>query len=155
MAFQVRAEPPELALTLQFLEFVAVGTRTYGETMEAWRSTCPKLSIWEDAVRDGLVRIENGGAMKSSRIVLTEHGRARLARGTTAGQALAGAGPQEPGEFLPGHMRGERGGRCERQRRVNRRVGDEACWNAWSRKDRARIGACEGFARHCSRSSSG
>jgi hypothetical protein len=89
MAFQVRAEPPELALTLQFLEFVAVGTRTYGETMEAWRSTCPKLSIWEDAVRDGLVRIENGGAMKSSRIVLTEHGKARLARG--GGSAVNGA----------------------------------------------------------------
>ena len=46
------------ALTLQFLAFVADGERTYGETMEAWRSTCPRMSIWEDAVRDGLVRIE-------------------------------------------------------------------------------------------------
>ena len=65
------------ALTLQFLDFVADG-RTYGETMEAWRSTCPRMPIWEDAVRDGLVSIENGGAMKSSRIVLTARGRARL-----------------------------------------------------------------------------
>jgi len=65
------------ALTLQFLAFVAEG-RTYGETMEAWRSTCPRMPIWEDAVRDGLVRIENGGAMKSSRIVLTALGKARL-----------------------------------------------------------------------------
>lgn len=65
------------ALTLQFLAFVAEG-RTYGETMEAWRSTCPRMPIWEDAVRDGLVRIENGGAMKSSRIVLTARGRATL-----------------------------------------------------------------------------
>jgi hypothetical protein len=32
----------------------------------------------EDAVRDGLVRIQNGGVMKSSRIVLTARGRARL-----------------------------------------------------------------------------
>jgi len=68
------------ALTLQFLGFVAEG-RTYGETMEAWRSTCPRMPIWEDAVRDGLVRIENGGAMKSSRIVLTARGKARLGRG--------------------------------------------------------------------------
>src|ERR1700731_5506480 len=68
------------ALTLQFLAFVADGERTYGETMEAWRSTCPRMSIWEDAVRDGLVRIENGGAMESSRIVLTARGRARLGR---------------------------------------------------------------------------
>ena len=67
------------ALTLQLLDFVAEG-RTYGETMEAWRSTCPRMPIWEDAVRDGLVRIENGGAMKSSRIVLTPRGRARLSR---------------------------------------------------------------------------
>jgi hypothetical protein len=70
------------ALTLQFLDFVADG-RTYGETMEAWRSTCPRMPIWEDAVRDGLVRIEDGGAMKSSRIVLTARGRARLGRSKT------------------------------------------------------------------------
>jgi hypothetical protein len=66
------------ALMQQFLAFVAGGERTYGETMEAWRSTCPRMPIWEDAVRDGLVRIENGGGMKSSRIVLTATGRARL-----------------------------------------------------------------------------
>ena len=65
------------ALTLQLLGFVADG-RTYGETMEAWRSTCPRMPIWENAVCDGLVRIENGGAMKSSRVVLTARGKARL-----------------------------------------------------------------------------
>jgi hypothetical protein len=80
-------ETPDTALTLQFLDFVAARTRTYGETMEAWRSTCPRLSIWEDAVRDGLVRVENSGAMKSSRIVLTERGRVRLARGGANGAA--------------------------------------------------------------------
>jgi hypothetical protein len=65
------------ALTLQFLDYIAVG-RNYGETMEAWRSTCPRMPIWEDAVREGLVRIENGGAMGSSRIVLTAQGTAHL-----------------------------------------------------------------------------
>jgi len=68
------------ALTLQFLAFVADAERTYAETMEAWRSTCPRMPIWEDAVRDGLVQIQNGGAMKSSRIVLTMRGRAKLGR---------------------------------------------------------------------------
>jgi hypothetical protein len=48
--------------------------------MEAWRSTCPHMPIWENAVRDGLVRMESGGAMKSSRIVLTPQGRALLGR---------------------------------------------------------------------------
>ena len=66
------------ALTLQFLAWVADGPRTYGEAMDAWRSTCPRLSIWEDAVRDGLVCLEDGGAMKSSRVVLTPTGKARL-----------------------------------------------------------------------------
>ena len=65
------------ALTLQFLDYIADG-RTYGETMEAWRSTCPRMPIWGDAVRQGLVRIENGGAMNSSRIVLTARGTERL-----------------------------------------------------------------------------
>jgi len=71
-------EPAHAALTLQFLDFIAGGTRTYGETMEAWRSTCPRLLIWEDAVRAGFVRVENGGAMKSTRIVLTDRGKAQL-----------------------------------------------------------------------------
>ena len=66
------------ALTLQFLAWVADGPRSYGEAMDAWRSTCPRLSIWEDAVRDGLVRLENGGTMKSSRVVLTLAGRTAL-----------------------------------------------------------------------------
>ena len=71
------------ALTLQLLAFVADRGRTYEETMEAWRSTCPRMPIWEDAVRDGLVRIEPGEAMKSSRIMLTARGKARLGRNGT------------------------------------------------------------------------
>jgi hypothetical protein len=66
------------ALTLQFLAWVADGPRSYGEAMDAWRSTCPRLSIWEDAVRDGLVRLDDGGTMKSSRVVLTPAGKAAL-----------------------------------------------------------------------------
>src|SRR5215471_377827 len=80
------------ALTLQFLDYIADG-RTYGETMEAWRSTCPRLSIWEDAVRHGLVRIENGGAMNSSRIVLTALGTARLRRAYPS--PSSGRGPSQ------------------------------------------------------------
>ncbi len=67
------------ALTLQLLVFVSEGGRTYAETMEAWRSTCPRMPIWEDAVRGGLVRIDSGGAMASARVVLTPRGRAMLA----------------------------------------------------------------------------
>jgi hypothetical protein len=75
-------ETAAAALTLQFLAFIADG-RTYGETMEAWRSTCPRMPIWENALRHGLVRIENGSAMNSSRIVLTALGTKRLRQAPT------------------------------------------------------------------------
>jgi hypothetical protein len=80
MAIMEYSTTASIALTEQFLAWIADGPRTYGEAMDAWRSTCPHLSIWEDAVRDGLVRLENGGAMKSSRVVLTPAGKARLTR---------------------------------------------------------------------------
>jgi hypothetical protein len=84
-------EAAAAALTLQFLDFIADG-RTYGETMEAWRSTCPRMPIWEDAVRHGLVRIEDGGAMNSSRIVLTARGTQRLRRASTLPSLASGGG---------------------------------------------------------------
>jgi hypothetical protein len=70
---------PAHALTLQFLAWVAEGPRTYADAMEAWRSTCPRLSIWEDAILDGLIEFSAGGATRNqSRVVLTVRGRARL-----------------------------------------------------------------------------
>ena len=65
------------ALTQQFLAWVAEAPRSYAEA-EAWRRSCPHLSIWEDAISDGLVRFENGASMKESRLMLTPGGRARL-----------------------------------------------------------------------------
>jgi hypothetical protein len=75
---------PTHALTLQFLAWIADGPRTYGETMEAWRSTCPRLSIWEDAIIDGLVAFDSGASRNESRVVLTGKGRARLGAGQGA-----------------------------------------------------------------------
>ncbi len=43
------------ALVLDFLEWVARRPRPYAEVMEAWRTSCPRLPIWEDAVGHGLV----------------------------------------------------------------------------------------------------
>ena len=52
-------------------------SRTYGEVMDAWRTSCPRLSIWEDAVIDGLVRLGEGSG-RQRRVVLTERGRRLL-----------------------------------------------------------------------------
>jgi hypothetical protein len=43
------------ALVLDLVEWVAARPRAYGEVMEAWRTSCPRLTIWEDAVDRGLV----------------------------------------------------------------------------------------------------
>ena len=70
--------PPVSALTLQFLAFLAECPRSYAETMEAWRSACPRMTIWEDALRDGLVVYEAA----SKHVRLTPEGCAVLARAT-------------------------------------------------------------------------
>ena len=68
------AEAPR-ALTLQLLEWIAARPRSYAETIEAWRTTCPRLSIWEDACIEGLI----GGESGESRIVtLSRKGAALL-----------------------------------------------------------------------------
>jgi hypothetical protein len=60
------------APTMQLLEWIAEGPRTYSETLEAWRSSCPTLTVWEDALADGLVRVERGA------VVLTPAASLRL-----------------------------------------------------------------------------
>jgi hypothetical protein len=42
--------------TLNLLEWLAARPRTYADAIEAWRSNCPRLSVWDDAVIDGLIR---------------------------------------------------------------------------------------------------
>ncbi len=68
------------ALTQQFLAWVAEAPRSYADA-EAWRRSCPHLSIWEDAISDGLVRFQNGSGMQQSLLELTARGRAQLDRG--------------------------------------------------------------------------
>jgi hypothetical protein len=68
------SEPASLIM-LQFLAWVADRPRTYAQTMEAWHSTCPRLSVWEDAIIEGLVRIDNDAGRP---VRLTPRGAAAL-----------------------------------------------------------------------------
>jgi hypothetical protein len=72
--------PAPSALTLQMLTWLATRPRTYGETMEAWRTSCPRLSIWEDAVGDRLVEVRAvpGAGMNGAAVKLTSLGQATL-----------------------------------------------------------------------------
>lgn len=61
--------PAVTSLTLQLLAWIAERDRTYPQTMEAWKSSCPHLTVWEDAVADRLVRVQRGT------VLLTAAGR--------------------------------------------------------------------------------
>ena len=63
------------ALILDLLSFVSQEERPYHELMEAWRTSCPKLPVWEEANERGLVTRVH------------ENGRA-IVRITTAGEAF-------------------------------------------------------------------
>jgi hypothetical protein len=65
-------------LILDLLEWLAKRDRTYEETMDAWRTSCPKLPVWEDANDRGLIAL---AATNGRNIVrLTPAGRDFLAQ---------------------------------------------------------------------------
>ena len=61
------------ALILDLLDWVAMRERTYEEVMNAWRTSCPKLPVWEDANDRGFIETKAG-----------------IVRITAAGRALLG-----------------------------------------------------------------
>jgi hypothetical protein len=72
--------PAEL-LILQMLEWVAARPRCYADVMDAWRTSCPRLPVWEAAMDGDLVQIEHapGKAMGDCAVLLTARGREALA----------------------------------------------------------------------------
>lgn len=42
-------------LVCDLVEWVAKEQRSYDEVMEAWRTSCPRLTVWEEAVDRGFV----------------------------------------------------------------------------------------------------
>ena len=64
-------------LIVDLLEWIAAGDRSYAEVMDAWRTSCPRLPVWEEANARGLISRqwrEGHGGM----IGLTSAGRAVL-----------------------------------------------------------------------------
>ena len=59
------------ALILDLLEWVTRRDRTYEEVMEAWRTSCPRLTVWEEANDRGLVVRENVNGRCVVRITLS------------------------------------------------------------------------------------
>lgn len=57
---------PADALTVQLLEWIEAAPHTHAEANEVWRTTCPRLSIWEDACIAGLVDSDARGVLRVS-----------------------------------------------------------------------------------------
>ena len=51
---------PVEALILDLLEWIAAESRPYSEVMEAWRTSCPRLPVWEDANERGFIERSYG-----------------------------------------------------------------------------------------------
>ena len=65
-------------LVLDLLEWLVNRNRSYEETMDAWRTSCPKLPVWEEAVERGFVSIDKGHGESAVRV--TEAGWAFLGK---------------------------------------------------------------------------
>ena len=65
------------ALVLDLVEWVAKRERTYAEVMDAWRTSCPRLQMWEDANDRGFLIRDHVDGRAIVRV--TPLGRALLA----------------------------------------------------------------------------
>ncbi len=72
------------ALILQFLAWVDSETPTHAQVLDAWQSSCPRLSVWEDVQIAGLVAFDG---TRARHVVLTEAGRVRLEADVTVSAA--------------------------------------------------------------------
>jgi len=72
------ADPVE-ALILDLLEWIGPGARPHSEVMDAWRTSCPRLQVWEDATERGFIgrHHEDGSGILIS---VTTLGREHLAK---------------------------------------------------------------------------
>jgi hypothetical protein len=70
------------SLMHDFLGWLAEEPRAYEDVMDAWRTSCPRLSIWEDALAENFVRTARGDGELARQVIvtLTDAGRAFLRR---------------------------------------------------------------------------
>jgi hypothetical protein len=61
-------------LILDLLEWLAAEPRPYAEVMDLWRTSCPRLTVWEDAVDRGLVARRREDDMPFATVSVTAEG---------------------------------------------------------------------------------
>ena len=64
-------------LLLDLLEWLDTRPRAYADVMDAWRTSCPRLPVWEEATGRGYV-VRRFVAGRGTLISLSPAGRQRL-----------------------------------------------------------------------------
>jgi len=65
------------ALILDLVEWVAAAPRPYAEVLDAWHTSCPRLTVWEDALERGLIE-RTAPHERGVFVVATKRGQAFL-----------------------------------------------------------------------------
>jgi len=82
-------------LILDLLEWLGSSPRLYAEVLDAWRTSCPRFPVWEDANEQGFIARHlgpDGGQFVSVSVAGAEHLRkCRPQRGSSSAPTLASA----------------------------------------------------------------
>ena len=78
-------------LIFDLVEWVAQKPRTHADVMSTWRTSCPRLTVWEDALDRGLVARRQAG--QQAIVVVTLRGLRFLDAGRKAAPAVASSQP--------------------------------------------------------------
>jgi hypothetical protein len=76
------------SLVLDLLAWIGAEPRTYPEVMEAWRTSCPQLPVWEEANERGFISRRRGprrGAIITLSAAGAQHLRAHRGLSVVAG----------------------------------------------------------------------
>ena len=65
------------SLVLDLLEWIGPAPRPYAEVLDAWRTSCPRLPVWEDATERGFVTRGNASP-DGATVAVTPLGEAHL-----------------------------------------------------------------------------
>ena len=65
------------SLILDLLEWMGPGPRLYTETLEAWRTSCPRLPVWEEATDRGFI-VRHRGSGSGALVSVSESGLKHL-----------------------------------------------------------------------------
>ena len=70
---------PVEPLILDLLEWIGAGSRPYAEVIDAWRTSCPRFPVWEEANSRGFIAYSHVDG-QPARVVVSEAGIAHLRR---------------------------------------------------------------------------